>query len=71
MAAPTYKEIQSYVHRVHGFVPETCWIAHVKEQLGLPLRRAPNRREAHVRQKPCPAERRDAIVAAFRHFGIV
>jgi hypothetical protein len=64
---PTYAEIIQYVRETYGFVPQTCWIAHVKEQHGLPLRDAPNRRGA--RQKPCPPNKREAITAALRHFG--
>ena len=63
----TYIEIQQYVRRVHGFVPKTCWIAHVKELCGLAPRRAPNRAR-RGREVPCPLNKRAAIVAAFRHF---
>lgn len=31
----TYKEIQKYVKDIHGFVPKTCWIAHMKEVCGI------------------------------------
>ncbi len=34
----TYQQIQEWVRQQYGFVPETCWIAHVKESCGLPLR---------------------------------
>jgi hypothetical protein len=37
------KEVQFRVRRRAGFVPRGSWIANVKEQLGIPLRRAPNR----------------------------
>ena len=39
----TYKEIQDRVWEMHGWVPQTCWIAHCKELKGLPLGRAHNR----------------------------
>ena len=39
----TYKEIQDWVREEHGFSIKSCWIAHMKEQCGLPLRSAPNR----------------------------
>jgi len=35
---PTYAEIAECVKLRHGFVPKTCWIAHVKELNGLPVR---------------------------------
>ena len=65
----TYKEIQSRGRSTHGRVPQTCWIAHCKELEGLPLGRAHNREGE--RRKPCPADKRPAIVAAFRHFGMI
>ena len=49
----TYKEIRALVRRKHGWVAQTCWIAHCKELKGLPLGRAHNRSDA--RQNPCPA----------------
>ena len=60
----TYKEIQAYVEKRYGYVPETCWIAHVKELSGLPVRRAPNRK-GDEREKPCPPDRVNDIRAAF------
>ena len=65
----TYEQIQKWVEGNHGWVPQTCWIAHCKELKGLALRRAPNR--AGVREKPCPVDRRPAIFEAFRYFGMI
>ena len=39
----TYAEIQKVVRAKHGFVPKTCWIAHVKSDFSLTNRTAPNR----------------------------
>ena len=36
----TYDDIEGYVRRYYDFVPKSCWIAHVKELNGLPVRRA-------------------------------
>ena len=67
----TYRQIQDWVKAKHGFVPKTCWIAHCKELAGLPVREAPNR-SGEEREEPCPREAKcDAIMAAFRHFGMV
>jgi hypothetical protein len=57
---PTYAEIAECVERRYGFVPKTCWIAHVKELWGLPVRLAPNR-QSQTRMVPCPAKKRSAI----------
>ena len=65
----TYQQIQDWVKVKHGVVPKTCWIAHCKELAGLPVRAAPNRQGE--RSEPCPAAKREPIMAAFRHFGMV
>jgi hypothetical protein len=60
----TYSEISRVTHEIGGFKPAPCWIAHVKEQMGLPVRRAWNRQDRNLRVKPCPPEKKPAIVAA-------
>ena len=54
----------------HEFVPKTCWIADVKEKVGLRPSKAWNR-EGEQRKFPCPEEKVEAITAAFRHFGMI
>lgn len=66
---PTYKEIQREVKRIAGFMPKTCWIAHVKALNGLPMREAPNRQDPNSRVVPCPPEKRAPIEAALRKLG--
>jgi len=66
----TYQQIQEYVRRKYGFQPKTCWIADVKEQVGLPVRRAWNRFDDE-RQVPCPEEKVDAILDALWHFKMI
>ena len=39
----TYAEIQKVVRAKHGFIPKTCWIAHVKSDFSLTNKIAPNR----------------------------
>ncbi len=70
MERATYSIIANWVKEMVGWAPKTCWIAHMKELCGLPLRKAPNRRDASQRQEPCPEDRRAAIRAAFVHFGL-
>lgn len=65
----TYKQIQAWVKQYYGFVPATCWIADVKSQSGLPMRKAPNRHSTE-RVKPCPPEKVESIQVALRHFGM-
>ena len=66
----SYKQIQEVVKDKHGWVPKTCWIAHVKELNGLPIRNAPNRRSTE-RMVPCPPGKRKAIEDAMRTFGML
>ncbi len=66
----TYKELQQYIKTKHGWVPKSCWIAHVKELNGLPVSRAPNR-VSEKRQVPCPVEKRSAIEEAMQVFEMI
>jgi len=47
----TDQEIQKWISRQHGFVPESAWIAHCKELFGLA---APG---SSRDENPCPQER--------------
>jgi hypothetical protein len=60
----TYEEIQDFIKQKYGFTQKTCWIAHVKEICGLPVRK--NR--LGERSHPCPPERIENIKDAFKHF---
>jgi hypothetical protein len=62
----TYEEIQDYIKQKYGFIPKTCWIAHVKEICGLPVRKPWNR--LRERSHPCPPEKIENIKDAFKHF---
>ena len=66
----TYKEIQEWVKQKYGFVPKTCWIAHVKEISGVSVSRATNRL-GEERLVPCPLEKVKPIQAALKHFRIL
>lgn len=70
LSMATYRQIQDLVKAEHGFSPKTCWIAHCKEQAGLRVRPAPNR-IGKRREVPCPPAKREPIMAAFRHFGMI
>ena len=65
-----YEQIQSWVKKRYGWMPKTCWIAHCKELAGLPVRHAHNR-VGDKRAVPCPANKQEAIFAAFRHFNML
>ena len=63
--------IQKFVQRQQGFIPKMGWIAHVKEIHGIPTRRGANRARRARDVEPCPAEKREAIEEALRHFGML
>ena len=67
----TYAAIQQWVKKKSGFVPKTCWIAHVKELNGLDPKVAPNRAKSGKRLVQCPPEKVAPIRAAMVHFGML
>jgi hypothetical protein len=67
----TDDEIQKFVQGRHGFIPKVGWIAHVKEVHGIPTLRGAKRARRDRKVEPCPAEKREAIEEAFRHFGMM
>ncbi len=66
----TYKEIQDYVKQKYGFIPKTCWIADVKSQCNIKMRKAPNR-QGKERTNPCPIEKFGNIKDALEHFDMI
>ena len=61
----TDQEIQKWISRQHGFVPESAWLLHCKELFGLV---APG---TAPKENPCPPEKVAAIKQAFRRFGLL
>jgi hypothetical protein len=67
----TYKQIQDYVKQTYGYVPKTCWIAHMKEIVGLKPKVSPNRHSPTKRVHPCPNDKRKDLEEAFKHFNML
>lgn len=67
----TYKQIQEYVKETYGFIPKTCWIAHMKEVLGVESKVAVNRIDINKRTHPCPEDKQRYIEEAFRYFNMI
>jgi hypothetical protein len=67
----TYERIQQYVHAKSGHRVKKCWIAHVKEICGLPVKPSPNRLFAGKRTNPCPPNRIEEIKQAFHDLGMI
>ena len=58
-------EIQKWVVRTHGFVPESAWIDHCKELAGLPSS------SDAATANPCPADKRVIVMQALKRLGAV
>lgn len=67
----TYQQIQDDVKIHTGRSVKTCWIAHVKELNGLPMRAASNRISQSARVAPCPDEVRPVIEESMRRLGVL
>jgi len=65
----TYQAIQLRVREQHGFLPKTCWIAHILSDYGLTRGMAPNRADPRQRVAPCPPNKRRAIEQVCRELG--
>lgn len=67
----TYAKTQALIKQCHGFVPKTCWIAHVLDEHGCTKRVAANRINSTSRKYPCPDDKRQAVETALRHFKMI
>jgi hypothetical protein len=65
----TYTQVQRYVRDRYGFLPKTCWIAHVLADHGLTTRIAVNRKDPERRVEVCPERRRPVLEAALKELG--
>jgi len=65
-----YERVQRDVKRNEGYVPKTCWIAHMKQKCGLPVRKAWNR-AGKGRMVPCPSDKEKSIRDSFKRLGLI
>lgn len=68
----TYEKIKAYVLEKYGLKVSSLYIAQVKDKCGLDKRLNCNlskKDDPHVPE--CPKEKENAIMDAFRHFGLV
>ena len=66
----TNKEIQEYVKEKYGYSPKNGWIAHAKEEYGITVKQAHNRKSTK-RLWPCPKKRLNEFKDIFEHFGMI
>jgi hypothetical protein len=67
----TYKQIQEHVKITKGYVPKSCWIAHMKEICGLKPKKSPRRYSPNSRVHPCPYDKKEDIRNTFKHFNMI
>ena len=68
----TYEQIKAYVLEETGLKVSSLYIAQIKKKCGLDVGENFNLSKSdNARQPQCTPEKEDAIMQAFRHFGIV
>lgn len=65
---PTYANIRDYVQKTHGMKVSSLYVAQMKVECGLETQAD---RSGDKKQPKCPPEKREAILDAFRHFGLI
>ena len=68
----TYEQIKAYVLEKTGLKVSSLYIAQIKKKCGLDVGENFNpAKSENARQQQCTPEKEDAIMQAFRHFGII
>ena len=68
----TYEQIKAYVLEQTGLKVSSLYIAQIKKKCGLDVGENFNlAKSENARQPQCTPEKQDAIMQAFRHFGII
>ena len=68
----TYEQIKAYVLELTGLKVSSLYIAQIKKKCGLDVGENINLpKSENARQPQCTPEKEDAIMQAFRHFGII
>ena len=68
----TYEQIKTYVLEQTGLKVSSLYIAQIKKKCGLDVGENFNLpKSENARQPQCPPEKEEAIMQAFKHFGIV
>ena len=69
----TYPEIKAYVLEKYGYKIPSLYIAQVKEKLGIKEQKNYYQpwSEKSRPAPTCPKEKEDALIEAFRHFGMI
>ncbi|MBQ8000412.1 MAG: 23S rRNA (uracil(1939)-C(5))-methyltransferase RlmD [Ruminococcus sp.] len=67
----TYSEIKAYILEKYGLKVSSLYIAQIKDKCGFEKRENYNIGEGKSKELICPPEKEQAIMDAFRHFGML
>lgn len=67
----TYSEIKAYILEKHGLKVSTLYIAQTKDKCGFSKRDNYNIGNGKSKNLVCPPDKEEAIMDAFRHFGML
>lgn len=67
----TYSEIKAYILEKYGLKVSSLYIAQIKDKCGFEKRDNYNIGEGKSKELICPPEKEQAIMDAFRHFGVL
>lgn len=68
---PTYGNIKKWIKDIHGMNVSSLYIAQIKDKCGIKERENYNLGEGKSRELVCPKEKEEAIMDAFKHFGLI
>lgn len=71
LAKPTYKNIKQWILDKYGFKVSTLYIAQIKDKVGLEKRKNYNPGSGEGKVPLCPPEKEEAIMDAFKQFGLL
>ena len=67
----TYPQIKEYIFEKYGFKVSSLYIAQIKDKCGFEKRENYNKGEGKSKELVCPPEKEEAIMDAFRYFGMI
>ena len=68
---PTYGNIKKWVKENYGFNVTSLYIGQIKDKIGIKERKNYNTGSGEGRVPTCPPDKEEAIMDAFRHFGLI
>ena len=68
---PTYGNIKKWIKERYGFNVTNLYIGQIKDKVGMEKRKNYNIGAGEGRVPTCPQEKEEAIMEAFKHFGLI